>query len=237
MCPTTWSRSARSTMPMPEFRAQGVRHLVMCGRAHRPSLTSLAPGAACSKLLARIGSAAFQGDDGLLKAMVRVLEEDGFTVLPAQAIVRDALPPAGLLTTRGPGCPGACRYPPWHRRGPGAWGRRCRPGRVVQQGLVLGVEAIEGTDALLARCGGLRREGAGRRTGEAGQARAGSPHRPADHRSRHHRARGRRRACRHRDRGGRDDRGRSCHNRRGCRPGGAFHPCLRPRPPSEETSP
>ena len=32
---------------------------------------------------------------------------------------------------------------------------------VVQQGLVLGVEAIEGTDALLARCGPLRREGGG----------------------------------------------------------------------------
>jgi hypothetical protein len=32
---------------------------------------------------------------------------------------------------------------------------------VVQQGLVLGVEAIEGTDALLARCSALRREGGG----------------------------------------------------------------------------
>ena len=32
---------------------------------------------------------------------------------------------------------------------------------VVQQGLVLGVEAIEGTDALVERCGGLRREGDG----------------------------------------------------------------------------
>src|SRR6202007_2353949 len=32
---------------------------------------------------------------------------------------------------------------------------------VVQQGLVLGVEAIEGTDALLARAGGLKREGPG----------------------------------------------------------------------------
>ena len=30
-----------------------------------------------------------------------------------------------------------------------------------QQGLVLGVEAIEGTDALLRRCAGLRREGSG----------------------------------------------------------------------------
>jgi DUF1009 family protein len=32
---------------------------------------------------------------------------------------------------------------------------------VVQQGMVLGVEAIEHTDALLARCGELRREGPG----------------------------------------------------------------------------
>jgi hypothetical protein len=32
---------------------------------------------------------------------------------------------------------------------------------VVQQGLVLGLEAIEGTDALIARCAALRREGPG----------------------------------------------------------------------------
>jgi DUF1009 family protein len=32
---------------------------------------------------------------------------------------------------------------------------------VVQQGIVLGVEAVEGTDALLARCTNVRREGPG----------------------------------------------------------------------------
>ncbi|HYP35722.1 MAG TPA: LpxI family protein, partial [Stellaceae bacterium] len=32
---------------------------------------------------------------------------------------------------------------------------------VVQQGLVLGVEAVEGTDELLRRCAALRREGPG----------------------------------------------------------------------------
>jgi DUF1009 family protein len=32
---------------------------------------------------------------------------------------------------------------------------------VVQQGIVLGVEAVDGTDALLARCGPLRRDGPG----------------------------------------------------------------------------
>src|SRR3546814_1123303 len=32
---------------------------------------------------------------------------------------------------------------------------------IIQDGLVLGVEALEGTDALLARCGPLRRAGPG----------------------------------------------------------------------------
>ena len=32
---------------------------------------------------------------------------------------------------------------------------------IVQQGLVLGIEAIEGTDELLRRCAALRREGPG----------------------------------------------------------------------------
>lgn len=144
-----------------KFRAQGVRYLVMCGRAYRPSLTSLSPGGGMVKLLARIGAAAFQGDDGLLKAMVRVVEEDGFTVLPAQSIVQDALPPAGLLTARGPDARARADI----RRGVAvvrALGAvDVGQGAVVQQGLVLGVEAIEGTDALLDRCGALRREGAG----------------------------------------------------------------------------
>jgi UDP-2,3-diacylglucosamine hydrolase len=144
-----------------KLHAQNVRHLVMCGRAYRPSLTSLAPGGGMLKLLARIGAAAFQGDDGLLKAMVKVVEEEGFSVLPAQAIVQDALLPAGLLTTRAPEAQSRADI----RRGIAvvrALGAvDVGQGAVVQQGLVLGVEAIEGTDALLDRCGGLRREGPG----------------------------------------------------------------------------
>ena len=72
------------------------------------------------------------------------------------------LPESGLLT-RGARPDGAARADIW--RGVAV----CRAlgaadvgqAAVVQQGLVLGVEAIEGTDALLARCGKLRRQGRG----------------------------------------------------------------------------
>lgn len=146
---------------MEQFRAYGVRQIVMCGRATRPSLLAVRPDAGMAKMLLRIGKAVFQGDDGLLKGAVRVLEEDGYEVVPSQAIVRDILPEPGLLGAVAPDE----RALEDIRRGIAvvrALGRvdvgQCA---VVQQGLVLGVEAIEGTDALLARCAALRREGPG----------------------------------------------------------------------------
>ena len=144
-----------------QFRAHGVRQIVMCGRAQRPSLMAIRPDAGMARMLFRVGVAAWQGDDGLLKAVVRILEEDGFEVVPSQAIVRDILPEPGLLSAAAPDALAEADI----RRGIAvvrALGAvdvgQCA---VVQQGLVLGVEAIEGTDALLARCAGLRREGPG----------------------------------------------------------------------------
>ncbi|CAA9224929.1 MAG: UDP-2,3-diacylglucosamine pyrophosphatase [uncultured Craurococcus sp.] len=144
-----------------QFRAHGVRQIVMCGRAQRPSLMAIRPDVGMARMLLRVGIAAWQGDDGLLKAVVRILEEDGFEVVPSQAIVRDILPEPGLL---GAAAPQALARGDIRRgiavvRALGAVDvGQCA---VVQQGLVLGVEAIEGTDALLARCAGLRREGPG----------------------------------------------------------------------------
>jgi DUF1009 family protein len=143
------------------LRARGIRQLVMCGAAKRPSFLSIRPDAGMARLLLKIGRAAWQGDDGLLKAVVRVLEEEGFEILPAQAILRDILPKAGRL---GAVAPEAMALEDIRRgiavvQALGAVD--VGQGAVVQQGLVLGVEAIEGTDALLARCAGLRREGPG----------------------------------------------------------------------------
>jgi hypothetical protein len=94
--------------------------------------------------------------------VARVLEEEGFEVVSPQSVLAGLLPESGLLT-RGAPPDQAARAD--IRRGVAV----CRAlgavdvgqAVVVQQGLVLGVEAIEGTDALLARCGGLRRQGRG----------------------------------------------------------------------------
>jgi UDP-2,3-diacylglucosamine hydrolase len=143
------------------LREHGCQDLVMIGPVRRPSLLDLRPDAEGAKLLARIGRAAFAGDDGLLAAVIRVLTEEGFRVVGMHEIMREAVAPSGILTaTR----PDAQAMTDINRGvevarllGSADVGQGC----VVQQGLVLAVEAIEGTDAMLLRAGALRRDGIG----------------------------------------------------------------------------
>ena len=144
-----------------QLRAHHCRDLVMIGPVRRPSLLDLRPDAEGAKLLARVGRAAFAGDDGLLKAVIRILSEEGFHVRGAHEILSQALGPAGLLTQTAPDALALAditrAVAVLHLLGAADIGQAC----IVQQGLVLAVEAIEGTDAMLARAGTLRRPGPG----------------------------------------------------------------------------
>jgi DUF1009 family protein len=135
--------------------------IVMIGPVKRPSLLALRPDAEGAKLLAKIGRAAFAGDDGLLAAIIKTLGEDGFRVLGAHDILAEMLGPAGLLTTT---APDAAAMADVQRGlavlaalGAADIGQAC----VVQQGIVLAVEAVEGTDAMLARIRSVTRPGPG----------------------------------------------------------------------------
>jgi DUF1009 family protein len=143
------------------LRTEGVRRIAIAGKAKRPSLLSLWPDPWTARLLARIGPAAVGGDDAFLRALIRVVAEEGFEVIPPQSLIEGAMAPAGLLA--GPEPDGMARGDVQR----GAAVLRALSAQdvgqavVVQQGLVLGVEAVEGTDALIERCGGLRRDGPG----------------------------------------------------------------------------
>ncbi len=135
--------------------------LVLAGPVRRPSLLDLRPDAEGARILARIGRAAFAGDDGLLSAVSTVLAEEGFRVVGADEILGEALAPSGLLSHAAPDALAMADI----RRGVAVAralgaidvGQGC----VVQQGIVLAVEAAEGTDAMLARCADLARTGPG----------------------------------------------------------------------------
>ena len=143
------------------LRRQGCRDLVLVGPVRRPSILDLRPDAEGARLLARIGRAAFSGDDGLLAAVVRVLGEEGFHIVGAHEVLTDALGPRGVLGSVAADAQAladiARGVAVTRALGAVDVGQGC----VVQQGIVLCVEAIEGTDAMLSRAAGLARPGPG----------------------------------------------------------------------------
>ena len=143
------------------LRARACRELVLIGTVRRPSLFDLRPDAEGSKMLLRIGRAAFAGDDGLLAAVIKVLGEEGFRVLGAQEVLREAVAPAGVLGRIAPDAQAMADIARGVAVARALGAVDVGQGCVVQQGLVLAVEAIEGTDAMLARCAGLARPVAG----------------------------------------------------------------------------
>lgn len=155
-----WTRLGAGATALEVLKAQGVEELVMVGPVKRPSLAALRPDLRTARFLAEAGARAF-GDDGLLSAIIADLEGEGFRVLGIDQILSELLAEAG--------CYGALEPDETARRDierglvvAQALGLQdVGQAVVVQQGVVLGVEALEGTDALLARCAGLKVEGAG----------------------------------------------------------------------------
>ncbi|MFV3129165.1 LpxI family protein [Niveispirillum sp. KHB5.9] len=142
------------------LRAEGVTEIVLAGGVRRPSLIDLRPDWYATRFFARLGLKAL-GDDGLLRAVAGLLEEEGFKVVAVQSLIADLLTPDGVLTSTVPDEQGLADIAHGLSVARALGVVDVGQAVVVQQGLVLGVEAIEGTDALIARCAALRREGPG----------------------------------------------------------------------------
>lgn len=142
------------------MREQGVRDIVLIGKVRRPSLFELRPDAFTLQKLLKVGFAML-GDDGLLQAIGKIIEGEGFRLVGIHEIYADFLTPAGQLGRVAPSeqdrADIARGVAVARQLGLADVGQAV----VVQQGMVLGVEAIEGTDALIARCGALKRGGGG----------------------------------------------------------------------------
>ena len=159
--PHAWARLGAAGRILALLRERACRDLVLVGPVRRPSLLDLRPDAEGARLLARIGRAAFGGDDGLLAAIIRVLAEEGYRVLGAHEVLTEAVAPRGALGAHRPDGAAladiARGVAVVRALGSVDVGQGC----VVQQGIVLAVEAIEGTDAMLARAARLARPGPG----------------------------------------------------------------------------
>ncbi|MGI9501363.1 MAG: LpxI family protein [Geminicoccaceae bacterium] len=138
-----------------------VDDVVLIGAINRPSLGELKLDLRGMQLLAKLGLKAAKGDDHLLSTVVRELENEGFRVIGADEIIKPMLAPKGPITAASPN-EGAREDIELGVKVAMQLGELdIGQAVVVQQGRVLGVEAVEGTDALLDRIGALKLDGPG----------------------------------------------------------------------------
>jgi DUF1009 family protein len=133
------------------LKAQRCETVCFAGMVARPDFAALKPDMRGLAALPGIVAAARQGDDGLLRRILHEFEKDGFVVEGAHEVLVELTLPAGLL--------GSVAPTDAHRRDieralfvARELGRMdVGQGAVVCDGLVLALEAQEGTDAMLRR--------------------------------------------------------------------------------------
>ncbi len=129
----------------------GITKVVFCGGVKRPSLLKLKLDALGKKWLKKLGYKAFLGDDALLKGIKKLLKEENLEIISPQSILNTLLTKPGILTTVHPGeqdimdiARGVFVLKTLSKADVGQ-------AVVVQEGVVIGIEAIEGTRNLIMR--------------------------------------------------------------------------------------
>jgi DUF1009 family protein len=158
--PHAWCRIGAGATGLALLRDNGVTDLVLAGAIRRPTLSAIRPDWRAAKFFAKVGYRLL-GDNGLLSAVVKELEIEGFRLLGAHELLKGGAVPEGPLGRLKPSADAASDIARGIAIARAIGGLDVGQAVVVQQGLVLGVEAIEGTDALIKRCGTLRRDGPG----------------------------------------------------------------------------
>lgn len=143
------------------LKAEHCEEVVLAGPIRRPSFSKLKPDMRAIKLLGKIRKASGQGDDAILSLLVEELEGENFRVVGADDLLSDVAAPNGNMSERSPSENDRSDIEMAARVAKAMGALDVGQAVVVQQGVVLGVEAVEGTDALLERCASLKREGQG----------------------------------------------------------------------------
>jgi hypothetical protein len=154
----TWVKVGQLDTIIRTFQAHGVRRAVMAGGIRKASfMENFAPDERGKRFLERLTS---WGDDSLLRGVASELESEGIRIVASTLFLSSILAPESRLAGE---APTPAQWQDVHygievAKGIGRWdvGQTV----VVKSGMVLAVEALEGTDAALRRGGDLGRGGA-----------------------------------------------------------------------------
>lgn len=137
------------------FRKAGVARVVFAGQVDRPDFSALKLDWRAARALPRILAAAPKGDDALMRAVLAEFEREGFEIVGVEQILGSLLAQPGPLGTNAPDETSMTDIAAAHRAARAIGDLDIGQAAVACGGIVLAVEAQEGTDQMLARVAGL----------------------------------------------------------------------------------
>jgi UDP-2,3-diacylglucosamine hydrolase len=150
-----WQSLGELSRLIETFQHAGVTRAVMAGQVkHKQIFSSIRPDWRLAKLLLNLRT---RNTDMLLGAVAKVLEDEGITLLSSTSFLEPMLAPAGVLTQRAPDETERADIDYGLKVARGIAGFDLGQTVVIAAGACVAVEAMEGTDATIARAGDLMR--------------------------------------------------------------------------------
>ena len=140
------------------LKSAGCDDVVFAGIVRRPNFSDLKLDMKGASLLPKVIAEARKGDDALLRVLVSEFEKSGFRVLGSHEVHQSLLAPEGLIAGRQPTDTDLLDIDHAARVAAASGAMDIGQGAVVCNGLVLAVEAQEGTDRMLERVASLPEE-------------------------------------------------------------------------------
>jgi DUF1009 family protein len=134
------------------LKEAGVTHVVMAGQVKHTSIFGIVPDLTFLKLLSRLGA---RNTDGLIGAVAGLLRDNGIELLESTALLTPLLAREGSLTRRAPSDDEQADFAFGYRMADAIAGLDIGQTIAVKGCAVVAVEAMEGTDAVIARAGQL----------------------------------------------------------------------------------
>ncbi len=142
------------------LKQEDVKEIMLIGSVKRPALSEIVPDWEGVKLIAKLATKAF-GDDKMLRVVISELEKKGFSVIGVEEVLPDILAKSGVYGKHIPSMQDMIDIEHGIKIASQMGELDVGQGAVIQEGITLAVEAIEGTDEMIKRAGVFKRGGKG----------------------------------------------------------------------------
>ncbi len=139
------------------LKQYNIQKITFAGAVKRPGITDIKPDFQGALWLAKLAPSFLKGDDGLLTDVLKLVEREGLSYISPHELTETVLTPKGCLTD----CQPTDQNLHDIQKGVGIL-ESLSPhdigqALIIENGYVLGIEAAEGTNELIQRCGAYKK--------------------------------------------------------------------------------